>query len=239
MKKLIAGLAGVCALALASSANAAADITVGDTFAIPAPVSGSLVGNEFQPGLAGAGLSQYTNTGASISLTGGSILTFEFLGSESGFDDTFTAVGSAMTGAFPLSGFSCAGSSCTEVSGFEDHFASSVAMGSGIYGAGTLAGLLGFTSNSGVAAEIGDVGFGIFLPRGYTMGDVYSTDVFYLGYDDFGGGPDDNHDDFVVRVTVTPAVPEPGTWAMMLLGFGAMGVAVRRSRKSKAIAQLA
>jgi hypothetical protein len=37
------------------------------------------------------------------------------------------------------------------------------------------------------------------------------------------------------------AVPEPGTWAMMLLGFGAMGFAVRRSRKSesKPLAQLA
>jgi len=29
----------------------------------------------------------------------------------------------------------------------------------------------------------------------------------------------------------TPAVPEPATWAMMLLGFGAVGVAMRRNRK--------
>jgi hypothetical protein len=29
-------------------------------------------------------------------------------------------------------------------------------------------------------------------------------------------------------VASTPAVPEPGTWAMMLLGFGAMGFALRR-----------
>ena len=35
------------------------------------------------------------------------------------------------------------------------------------------------------------------------------------------------------------AVPEPGTWAMMLLGFGGMGVALRRRRKSAYIAQLA
>ena len=33
---------------------------------------------------------------------------------------------------------------------------------------------------------------------------------------------------------VTPgAVPEPGTWAMMLLGFGAAGFAIRRRRKSE------
>ena len=34
------------------------------------------------------------------------------------------------------------------------------------------------------------------------------------------------------------AVPEPGTWAFMLLGFGAMGFAMRRSRK-QVLAQLA
>ncbi len=42
--------------------------------------------------------------------------------------------------------------------------------------------------------------------------------------------------------TVTPptgAVPEPSTWAMMLLGFGAMGVAVRRRRKLTNIERLA
>jgi hypothetical protein len=33
-------------------------------------------------------------------------------------------------------------------------------------------------------------------------------------------------------------VPEPGTWAMMLLGFGAIGFAMRRSRR-KPLAQLA
>ena len=36
-----------------------------------------------------------------------------------------------------------------------------------------------------------------------------------------------------------PAVPEPATWALMLAGFGAAGVAMRRSRRQGAIAQLA
>ncbi|WP_205958377.1 PEPxxWA-CTERM sorting domain-containing protein [Qipengyuania sediminis] len=30
-----------------------------------------------------------------------------------------------------------------------------------------------------------------------------------------------------------PAVPEPGTWAMMILGFGVIGGALRRSRKQR------
>lgn len=33
---------------------------------------------------------------------------------------------------------------------------------------------------------------------------------------------------------VPGAVPEPGTWAMMLLGFGAVGFAMRRSRRKTA-----
>lgn len=35
------------------------------------------------------------------------------------------------------------------------------------------------------------------------------------------------------------AVPEPGTWAMMLLGFGAMGVSLRRRRQTQALLQAA
>ena len=34
----------------------------------------------------------------------------------------------------------------------------------------------------------------------------------------------------------TSAVPEPSTWAMMLIGFGAIGIACRRSRKSPTLA---
>jgi hypothetical protein len=35
---------------------------------------------------------------------------------------------------------------------------------------------------------------------------------------------------------VTPGLPEPATWAMMLLGFGAVGLALRRRRRIPAIA---
>ena len=32
-------------------------------------------------------------------------------------------------------------------------------------------------------------------------------------------------------VTATPGVPEPATWMMMILGFGAIGFGMRRSQK--------
>ena len=37
----------------------------------------------------------------------------------------------------------------------------------------------------------------------------------------------------------TPAVPEPATWAMMLIGFGAMGVSLRRRRRTSTLLQAA
>lgn len=40
------------------------------------------------------------------------------------------------------------------------------------------------------------------------------------------------------NATFTPAVPEPATWAMMLLGFGAIGFSMR-SRRRPMLAQLA
>jgi hypothetical protein len=217
MKKLLAVLAGVSAVAMATPANASFVVTLGSTFGIPS-------NNDFQSDLNGLGYWNYTSTGASLTLTAPAILSFEFLGSESGFSDGFTAPGIA-----PIPGVD------PEVSLLENHFAAPIFLGSGSYSAGSLAGLFNFTSNLGVPAGIGATGFGIFLPRLPAGTLTYTGDSLIFGFDDLGAGPDDNHDDYIVRVT---AVPELGTWAMMLFGFGAMGMTIRRSRKT-AIAQIA
>lgn len=67
----------------------------------------------------------------------------------------------------------------------------------------------------------------------YTLNDVDPTDNFY----DFTQGVDGGLINVGTGPVVTPpsppsgAVPEPATWAMMLVGFGALGVAMRKQRK--------
>ncbi len=54
-----------------------------------------------------------------------------------------------------------------------------------------------------------------------------------------GGVADDIRQVRIIPMTGPNGVPEPATWAMMLLGFGAVGIAMRRSRKSGLVSQLA
>ena len=184
------------------------------------PVPGN---NDFQGQLAGLGQTDFTTTGATLILDSNAQIFFEFLGSESGFSDTFTA-GSVTH---------------TEVSGFEDHFAAPIPLGFESFLAGSLAGLLNFTSTGigSMNATVGQGGFGIFLGPNQLTGQSFST--FYLGYDDQIVGDDDNHDDFIVRATVLGPVPEPTTWAMMLIGFAGVGYSMRRRRRATWIRQAA
>lgn len=60
---------------------------------------------------------------------------------------------------------------------------------------------------------------------------------------DFDGqeGLQFNINGFSSAVIINPpgAIPEPGTWGMMLMGFGAAGYAMRRRRRTAPIAQVA
>lgn len=212
MRKMLLGMVGAAAMAIASSASAQSVVIA------PGAVAPISMQNDFRAQLLGLGLTNITTTGAGLNLTADAVLTFELLGSESGFNDTFTA------GAV----------SFTEMSSFTPW--GTMLLGSSSFTAGSLTGDLLFSSAGGVNATVGNDGFGIFWGPNTAFA---GTNVFYIGYDDqITTAADDNHDDMIIRVTVSPAVPEPGTWAMMLLGFGAVGFAIRR-RRAPALAQLA
>lgn len=68
---------------------------------------------------------------------------------------------------------------------------------------------------------------------GFMDGTTYTFDL-----DAYFNAADFSH--FTVYDHNTPAVPEPATWAMMLMGFGATGFAMRRRRRDGSkLAQLA
>jgi hypothetical protein len=72
-------------------------------------------------------------------------------------------------------------------------------------------------------------------PETYTFGNGGAFRV-KLKNTDFalGGAVTNVAGEFKLLTESVSAVPEPATWAMMLLGFGATGVAVRRRRKAAA-----
>jgi PEP-CTERM motif len=212
LTKAVAALA----LAVPSLALAAPTVQVNFPSTMPLPTAPN---NEFFAPLNALGIDRYASTGATMTLSDDAWIEFWFMGSESIFSDTFTAG--------PISH--------NENTSYQDNFAAPIYLGGAQFTAGSMLGKLVFSSDRGVLAGIGHDGFGIFLKAAQMSGQGVSE--FYLGYDDQIGQADDNHDDYVVRALVS-AVPEPGTWAMLVAGFALVGSLLRR-RKSNGIAVLA
>ena len=81
-----------------------------------------------------------------------------------------------------------------------------------------------YTAIPGTAQNSARLNFGFLLGSGFTP-NVDSTYRVNLAY-----GGQSLAVDAQIGAGATGAVPEPATWAMMLVGFGAVGMAARRSR---------
>ncbi len=72
-------------------------------------------------------------------------------------------------------------------------------------------------------------------------GDLFSGDpanpIFNTGTFSLSGGFTAGAATLTITRAAVAAVPEPATWAMMLIGFGAMGMSLRRRRRTENLSQ--
>jgi len=89
-----------------------------------------------------------------------------------------------------------------------------------------------FSDNSGGGHTFSNgqnqtIPLGFAIMKGQT--NTYGTFDYILGFNDSYTG-DSDYDDFVVGVKFVSAVPEPRTYAMLLIGLGLVGFSARRRK---------
>jgi hypothetical protein len=91
-------------------------------------------------------------------------------------------------------------------------------------------GFSAFTTPAGIAYSIAEdsIGLEYFLPDGVHYGYVTTLgpEILQYGFNDTPGA----------FIATGAGVPEPGTWAMLLTGFGLLGGLARYSRRANALA---
>ena len=184
----------------------------------------------FESSATSTGLTTYTATDSGLTLT----LTRP--------GSTFDIVGpiTAPFGTRTLSPFANETSATSFLASFSSTL-SSFSLNFGDFGADSdLFTLTAFSGANGTGSVVGttNVNYGLGSLPG-SIGTASFTGSPFQSVSFIGGStgfPNSvYYDNFVA--TVTGAVPEPATWAMMLIGFGAIGVAMRRRRKLVAMAQ--
>ncbi len=240
------------ALGMPGGASASAQVTFGDGY-LPIVHAASTAGDLTRTGASTSGLRSYTYTGdVAIDLALNGMLHYVISKDEIPGDAPGEGFLNVAFGIMPVSAFDGLGPSSTAediiantTNAFPDCSTGAIAAG-GFTSAGTsgenLATISLNTACDGGAIRLnpGDrfvvistlqaiSNRGGFTDASHTFSIVYDTEhTYYAGTHDVVS-PD-------IFKSITSNVPEPGTWAMMIVGFGLLGATLRRRREAAAAA---
>ena len=184
---------------------------------------GIVSSNDFKGIFAGIGVTTYT-LGASLAVDVAGTVTYYYYGKEAGYENVFTA-GSGAGQKTYSSGYTPQ---------TQNYFAAPKLIGSVDVTAGILDfGFCAFAapgSPKGCVSNAQNDGLGLMSYQSIAFS--ASGNLAWLFWDDSGAGPDDNHDDMLIKAVFTPrSVPEPATLGM--LGLGLLGVWFGTSRRQR------
>jgi hypothetical protein len=175
--------------------------------------------NNFRHTLAGLGITEYT-LGVSLGTSAAGSVTYYYYGKEAGYRNDFWAEDlSYSTGFNPT---------------WQDRFSNPYEIGTvGVDGGLLDFGFCAYSSGTHLVDCLSNQQNdrrGLYSFQSIAMSIIGNS--AWLFWDDSGAGPDDNHDDMIIRAVFTPAttVPEPGTLA--LFGFGLLGLGFARRKKA-------
>jgi hypothetical protein len=175
--------------------------------------------NDFRGQLASLDIKQYT-LGASLGTDVAGTITYYYYGKEAGYRNDFWAGDLSLSTDYAPT--------------WQNRFDDPYEIGSLNVGPGLLD--FGFCAYNGGSSPLGclsnEQNDGKGLYSWQSIAYSIAGNSVWLFWDDSGAGPDDNHDDMLIRAVFSPATSVPEPTMLMLFGMGLLGLGLMRRKKA-------